>query len=117
MPDLGQLIKHQREAAGLSLKKLGAACGVSDSEIMKIENGTRRNPKWATLCEIARILKFHPFEILLAAGYITENDIHPNLQVHGLEKLNADDVAMVQLFIDFLTMRRGSVGYVSKEER
>lgn len=117
MPDLGQWIKHKREAAGLSLKKLGTACGVSDSEIMKIENGTRKNPNWSTLCEIARILKFHPFEILLVAGYITENDIHPSLKIHGLEKLNTDDVVMLQLFIDFLTMRRNSVGDDSKEER
>lgn len=117
MPDLGQLIKHQREVEGLSLKKLGVACGVSDSEIMKIENGTRRNPNWATLCEIARVLKFHPFKILLAAGYITENDMHPNSQIHGLEKLNADEVAMVQLFIDFLTMRSSSMDDVSKEEQ
>ncbi|MBD5637566.1 helix-turn-helix transcriptional regulator [Clostridium botulinum] len=117
MPDLGQLIKHKREAARLSMKKLGMACNVSDSEIMKIENGTRKNPNWNTLCEIAHTLNFHPFEILLAAGYITKNDIHPNSQIHGLEKLNADEVAIIQLFIDFLTMRSSNLGDVSKEEK
>ena len=84
MPEIGQMIKSRREAMGLSLKKLAIACGSSDSEIMKIENGTRKNPNWATLCK-SRALNFHPFEILLAAGYISENDMHPNCQIHGLE--------------------------------
>lgn len=114
MPSLGELIKNKREAAGLSLKRLGIACGVSDSEIMKIENGSRKSPNWNILCEISKTLDFHPFELLLAAGYITENDIHPNSQIHGLEKLSADDVKMVQLFIDFLAMRSG-MNVVSKE--
>jgi HTH-type transcriptional regulator, competence development regulator len=114
MPSLGELIKNKREAAGLSLKRLGIACGVSDTEIMKIENGIRKSPNWNILCEISQTLDFHPFELLLAAGYITENDIHPNLQIHGLEKLSADDVKMVQSFIDFLAMRSG-MNIVSKE--
>ena len=37
MPNLGEMIKNKREAAGLSQKRLGTACGLSDSEIMKIE--------------------------------------------------------------------------------
>jgi transcriptional regulator with XRE-family HTH domain len=49
MPEIGQMIKSRREAMGLSLKKLAIACGSSDSEIMKIENGTRKNPNWATV--------------------------------------------------------------------
>jgi len=117
MPDISKLIKDKREAAGMSLKKLGSCCGVSDSEIMKIENGTRKNPSWSTLCGIAHALNFHPFEVLLAAGYISEKDIHPNSHIHGLEKLGADDVAVVQLFIDFLTMRNSNTGDVSKEDQ
>ena len=69
MPNLGQMIKDKREAAGLSQKKLGTACGLSDSEIMKIENGQRKTPSWRNLCRIAQALEFHPFEILLEAGY------------------------------------------------
>lgn len=117
MPDLGKFIKDKREAAGLSLKKLGTCCGMSDSEIMKIENGTRKNPNWSNLCEIAHALNFHTFEVLLVAGYITEKDIHPNSHIHGLENLSADDVSVVQLFIDFLTMRSRNVDDVSKEDR
>jgi transcriptional regulator with XRE-family HTH domain len=116
MPDLDQLIKQKREESGLSQKKLGNACGVSDSEIFKIENGTRKNPNWSTLCKIAQTLNFHPFEILLTAGYITENNIHPNSQIHGLENLNEADIENVQLFIDFLQMRNHKVNVPNKED-
>lgn len=117
MTNIGDFLKEKREAAGLSQKKLGKACGVSDSEILKIENGQRKNPQWTTLCKIALALNFHPFQILEAAGYITKNDIHPNSQIHGLESLNEEEVAMVQLFIEFLAMRRSNMDDVSKEEQ
>jgi HTH-type transcriptional regulator, competence development regulator len=116
MSDFGQFIKQRREAAGLSQKKLGNACGISDTEIFKIENGTRKNPNWSTLCKIAQALDFHPFEILLKAGYITENNIHPNSQVHGLENLNEADIENVQLYIDFLRMRNHKMNLPKKEK-
>lgn len=106
MSDLGKLIKSKREAAKLSQKKLGDACGMSDTTISKIEAGSRQTPQWDTLCKIAQALNFHPFEILLAAGYITKDDIHPNSQIHGLENLNEAGLEDVQLFIDFLQTRK-----------
>ena len=102
------MIKNKRETIGLSQKKLGTACGLSDSEIMKIENGQRKTPSWKNLCRIAQVLEFHPFEILLAAGYITEEDINPSKRINGLNKLNSKDIKMVQLFVDFM-ISRGNV--------
>ncbi len=110
MPNLGQMIKDKREAAGLSQKKLGTACGLSDSEIMKIENGQRKTPSWRNLCRIAQALEFHPFEILLEAGYITENDINPGVRIHGLDKLDDKDIETVQLFVDFVISRKDTDG-------
>ena len=109
MPEVGQLIKSRREAAGLSQKKLGNACGLSDSEIMKIENGVRKKPNWENLCKIAQALEFHPFELLLAAGYISEN-IHPSTQFRGLEKLSDKDMEYLQLLIDFMISRKSTDG-------
>jgi len=106
MSNLGQLIKSKREAVGLSQKKLGSACDLSDSEIMKIENGVRKKPNWENLCKIAQVLDFHPFELLLAAGYISEKDIHPDINLRGLENLNGNDINCVQLFIDFIISRK-----------
>lgn len=97
---VGEFIKDRRESLNISLKKLGEACGVSDSEILKIESGQRKNPNWTTLCKIARALNFHPFELLLKAGYISEADINPILRIKGLERLSEEDIEVVQSVID-----------------
>ena len=102
MPELGQFLKEKREFSGLSLKKLSSVTGISDSELLKIENGTRKKPGWEHLCKIAKALNFHPFEVLLNAGYISENDIHPPLLISGLETLNEQQLNTVQLFVDFI---------------
>jgi transcriptional regulator with XRE-family HTH domain len=112
MPNIGLLIKNKREAIGLSQKKLGIACGLSDSEIMKIEKGSRKNPNWNNLCKIAQALNFHPFELMLAAGYISENDIHPCSQLKGLEKLDSCDIEHLQLLIDFMISRKNADGNI-----
>ena len=101
MPNpIGELIKARRESLNMSLKKLGEACGVSDSEILKIESGQRKSPNWTTLCKIAQVLQFHPFEIMLAAGYISEKDINPQLRINGLDQLSENDLDFVQSIID-----------------
>ena len=102
MSSLGQFIKSKRESSGLSLKKLSSATGISDTEILKIEKGTRKKPSWEHLCKIAKALDFHPFEVLLNAGYISENDIHPPLLINGLDELNEQQLKTVQLFVDFI---------------
>jgi transcriptional regulator with XRE-family HTH domain len=112
MPNVGQLIRNKREAAGLSQKKLGIACGLSDSEIMKIENGVRKKPNWNNLCRIAQALNFHPFELMLAAGYISEEDIHPGSPLNGLEKLDSRDMEYLQLLIDFMISRKNADGNI-----
>jgi transcriptional regulator with XRE-family HTH domain len=117
MFNLGQKIKKRRGEAGLSLKKLGDACGISDTEVMKIENGDRKNPNWVTICEISKTLKFHPFELLLDAGYITAQDIHPNSQIHGLEKLNKEEIKTVQAFIDFMAEHKANDVFSKRTKR
>lgn len=98
--NVGEFIKDRRESLNMSLKKLGEACGVSDSEILKIESGQRKNPNWTTLCKIARALHFHPFELMLKAGYINEHDINPILRIKGLDRLSAEDIEFIQNMID-----------------
>ncbi|MCC8014039.1 MAG: helix-turn-helix domain-containing protein [Eubacterium sp.] len=115
MVAIGQMIKEKRVAAGMSQKKLGVACGVSDSEIMKIENGKRKTPNWDILCKIAKVLKFHPFEILLAAGYITEEDINYTNRLHGIVSLTESELSDVQQYIDF-TLSKERSDKISKED-
>lgn len=109
MSVVGKIIKGKRKSLGISLKKLSAACQVSDSEIHRIEKGTRQTPSWEILCKISKALNLHPFELLLEAGYISTEDIHPITSLHGLEELNGDDIRYLQLFIDFLLSRKNEV--------
>ncbi len=97
---IGEYIKERRESLNMSLKKLGDACGVSDSEILKIESGQRKSPNWTTLCKIARALGFHPFELMLKAGYISETDINPALRLKNLNRLSMQNLAFIQTVID-----------------
>lgn len=109
MTDIGSFIKHQREKAGYSLKKLASLSGISDSELFKIENGTRQSPNWKNLCEIAKVLEIHPFKFLLKAGYIGENDVNPILKIKGLDKLDSNELHLVQLYVDFLLEKRNEI--------
>ena len=102
---IGDFIKNKREKAGISQKKLGNACGISDSEIQKIETGQRKTPNWTVLCNIAKALDIHPLEIMLVAGFIKNEDIHPLNRLHGLDCLSLSDLMDVQNFIDYIRYR------------
>jgi DNA (cytosine-5)-methyltransferase 1 len=99
---IGEYIKHQREIKKISQKALGKEIGVSDSEIMRIENGERQSPNWNTLCKIAKALHINPIEFLIIAGYIDRDSLSPSLQLKHLDELNPEDISKVQDFIDYL---------------
>lgn len=99
---LSYYIKIKREELNISSRKLAEMVGISSTEMMKIENGTRKAPSWNTLCKIAYAVNIHPFDILHEAGYVKESDIHPILRLTGLEKLNDNELKTVQLFVDFM---------------
>lgn len=106
MTAIGDYIKKTRESNGLSLKKLGELCDVSDSEILKIENGTRKYPNWTTLCTIARALSINPITLLEKAGYLDMNDITDLSLVKNLDNLSKENIESVQNYVDFLVDRQ-----------
>jgi len=106
MTSIGEFIKNKRTELGLSQKKLGAMVDLSDSEIMKIENGTRKTPNWESLCKLAGVFGISPLEILLVSGYISDNDVNPQIKIKGLEKLNDEEFKSVQQYIDFIISRK-----------
>lgn len=106
MSNVGDLIKQKRIKAKLSQKNLGKACGISDSEIMKIENGQRKTPNWENLCKISKALSIHPFDILLVAGYISESDFNSSNRLRNLDKLDENDCNFLQSLIDFMISRK-----------
>ena len=99
---LGDFIREKREEMSLSLKKLGDACGVSDSQIMKIESGMSKTPTWSTLCKISKVLNINPLEIMIKAGYISSTDVNPMIRLNGLEYLSDEDLEFVQIVINSL---------------
>lgn len=105
MAAIGEIIKAKRQAHNLSLKKLGKACHISDTEISKIETGERKTPNWINLCKIASALDSNPLEFLITAGYISENDIHIPI-IQNINKLDGDDIRYLQLFVDFIISRK-----------
>ena len=102
MAGVGDVIKTNRELCGYSRKKLAELSNISDSELMKIENGDRKNPSWKNLCEIAKALDISPIEFMIETGYITQNDLNPAYMLKRVDKLEKDDLRDLQLFIDFL---------------
>lgn len=106
MGDIGNVVKMNRELCGYSRKKLAELSGISDSELMKIENGERKNPSWKNLCEIAKALNISPVEFLLKTGYISHKDLNPIYMLKRIDKLELEDLHELQLFIDFLISKK-----------
>ncbi len=113
MAAIGEIIKAKRQAHNLSLKKLGKACHISDTEISKIETGERKTPNWINLCKIASALDSNPLEFLITAGYISENDIYTPTRIQNINKLDSDDIRYLQLFVDFIISRK----YIDNDSR
>ena len=109
MHGIGDLIKEKRKSIGLSQKALGDAVGISDTAVQRIESGAHKTPRWDTLCKIAKALGFHPFEILLYAGYITDEDLKPYAHpINGLNDLDQTELKCVQTFVNFIKAERNT---------
>jgi len=114
MTSIGEFVKNKRLELGISQKKLGFMVELSDSEIMKIENGTRKSPNWESLCKLAKVFDISPLEILLVAGYITDEDINPQSKIRGLDKLTAKEIDEVQQYVDFVVSKSKNKGFEIK---
>lgn len=100
--EIGALKERRRVECGLSLQALGERCGVSDSEILKIERGERQSTSRHAFRRIASELGFHPLELSKLAGYLSEDDLKGVLPVKGLERLNEAQLSKVQSYVDFI---------------
>nr|WP_225312597.1 helix-turn-helix transcriptional regulator [Aneurinibacillus sp. XH2] len=72
--NFGEFLKQLRKNRGLTLKQLAELSGVSDSQISRIELGTRGIPKPATLKKLAAALDVPPDSLLEKAGVIDKTD-------------------------------------------
>lgn len=65
---LGPLLRKQRDRAGVSLREVQRATGVSYARLCEIENGSRSNPTIDTLDRLRRYYGIEPGVIFLAAA-------------------------------------------------
>lgn len=71
--NLGEIIREQRRAKGLSLPQLSRVSGVSASFIGRVETG-ERFPSAHTLRKLAKPLGFGDVELFKLAGYLSQDD-------------------------------------------
>jgi transcriptional regulator with XRE-family HTH domain len=57
-----QWLLERREQAGVTQLELGLRTGLSQSTIFTLERGGR-DPKWSTVCKIARALGLQPNDV------------------------------------------------------
>lgn len=72
--NFGEFLKHLRKNRGFTLKQLAELSGVSDSQISRIELGTRGIPKPATLKKLAAALDVPHDSLLEKAGVIDKTE-------------------------------------------
>lgn len=84
----GDMIRKYRTEKGLTQKKLGELCGITDSNIRKYESGNQ-NPKIETLQKIADALDI-PVNRLLAGKIISRDELKEKLSEYGLTHLVPD---------------------------
>ena len=104
MSEIGQLIKAKRLERGLSIRRLANICGISHSEVNKIEDGRRINSSALHLKAIAKALDIDQILIMTTAGYIDPVQSKKQLYtpLSDFEELNSAELKTVQLFIDFI---------------
>jgi transcriptional regulator with XRE-family HTH domain len=79
LDDLGAYIRHQRESAALSLRKLATIAGVSNPYLSQIERGLRK-PSAEILQAIAKALEISSETLYVKAGILEERETDLDLE-------------------------------------
>lgn len=74
LDELGAYIRHQRESAALSLRRLAKIAGVSNPYLSQIERGLRK-PSAEILQAIAKALEISSETLYVKAGILDEREV------------------------------------------
>ena len=77
MPNLGAIIRKQRELAALPMRQLAEAVGISNPYLSQIERGLRA-PSNAVLNAIAESLRTTADSLYAEAGFVEPDDAVPD---------------------------------------
>lgn len=80
LDELGSYIRHQRESAALSLRKLAKIAGVSNPYLSQIERGLRK-PSAEILQAIAKALEISSETLYVKAGILDEREVVVDVEV------------------------------------
>ena len=80
LDELGGYIRHQRESAALSLRKLAKIAGVSNPYLSQIERGLRK-PSAEILQAIAKALEISSETLYVKAGILDEREVVIDVEV------------------------------------
>ncbi len=82
---LGQAVRRERHAKGLTIEALAHKAGVSAGHLGGIERG-RGNPRWATLCALMSAL-----DVSLSALLRPDLSVEAMLARHGERRLTSEE--------------------------
>lgn len=108
MKDLGVLLNRLRSEAGMSLKDVYKATGISDSKLTRIEHGTNvSEPSPATLKALSKLYSVDLVELYLAGGFLEGEDLASYERVfQGVDLLTDEEKQIIQRQIDLFTKGR-----------
>jgi transcriptional regulator with XRE-family HTH domain len=81
LQQLGDLLKRERERAGLTVRQLADAAGLVPSTVSRLETGFIATPRPKHLQQLAGALGIEVEDLYVAAGYLTE-DALPELRTY-----------------------------------
>jgi transcriptional regulator with XRE-family HTH domain len=101
--ELGGYIRHQREAAALSLRKLAKIAGVSNPYLSQIERGLRK-PSAEILQAIAKALEISSETLYVKAGILEERETDVDVAeaiAHDPHLSDAQRQALLEMYRSF----------------
>lgn len=82
MPSFAELVKTKREEKGLSLNALAKECGINASYILRLEQGTNKQPSFSNTMRLSRALD------------IKQSDL---VEAFGVQELNRDETKTLKI--------------------
>jgi DNA-binding XRE family transcriptional regulator len=93
---LGDVVRHLREAAGLSVYELAKRTGINRSTLLRLESGEHRTPHGETLNVLARVLGVE-VEVLFDAVWQASPDPMPSASTYFRSKYGLTEAQIAEL--------------------
>jgi transcriptional regulator with XRE-family HTH domain len=116
--ELGEYLRQQREAKGVSARSLATIVGVDIAQIVRLEQGVVASPKADVLAAIAEYLDLPLADMFGLAGYTLPTEL-PSFKPYMRAKYREfpdDAVEELERFFTRLAKKHGVTGPVGRED-